>query len=288
MDWIEDTTRGDPRRQRLPRTTTTTRARVASSRRQPVIRGDAEAHSGATHNRDIAVEVPVAEAVLVGDTNPVLTSVLGAPTEKALEIHTHLRTAINNLPTLAECSNFYEIDTHYKECLRLLRSSQREYMNVANEPPVQARETWSRFWANARHQEQDWARALDDCRKTALALLYRVCDLVTNPDGTLQAEAIFNVFQTRRIVEILVLCLAMDRANCLYNMSITATGERGLGWYAKGQERVYQGLRTPPLPLNTSGHTINKRLVRLQIAFFQDDPMINRWLSVEAPERFFV
>lgn len=85
-----------------------------------------------------------------------------------------------------------------------------------------------------------------------------------------------------------MLCLHMDRANCLINMKVTSTGEIGLGWYAKGEEDTYQNLNRTPLDLNPAGATINKRLKRLQRSVYIDNETINRWMRTAAPARLMV
>ena len=232
---------------------------------------------------------------------PVLTGQLGAPADRAqaLQIHTDLRNRINELSTLAECANFYDNDAYYKECLHLLRETQAPfvaaYRSNGNMNATQARMEWARLWALALKRNEAWAMALNECRKTALTLLYRVANLTPPPppgavamhQETVLRDQILHEFQMRRLQPIWVLTLAMDRANCLYRMTDTLTGEDGLGWYTNGEEEMYQRLRNPPLPLNSSGNTINKRLNWMRSRFFPNDEFSATILLPAAPDRFF-
>lgn len=197
------------------------------------------------------------------------------------ELHTDLRNQIAELPSIEACRNFYDNMVNFQNCINVLRSAQMA--------TTLSRLMWSKEWAESLSQGQTWAHQLNLCRKTALSLLYRVCNVVppgdTSEQEQAQLEQIVTVFQKRRLDEIIFLCVHMDRSNCLYNMKIPETGERGLGWYGKGDEEIYQNLKGPLLPLNPSGGTINKRLRRLQRGLYTDNDTLNSWLEIAAPER---
>ena len=201
--------------------------------------------------------------------------------------HEQVKSRINALQTLGDCRDFYETNERYRECIRLVRVAQRRYLDAhPTEPRNKAREQWARTWALELAGGRLGAEELNRCRKTALLLLYRVCDVGRMLSDS-EAEAyqqIRETFEEKRMDEILVHFLPMDRANSLFNMEDHARDVRGLGWYSVGDEEAYQKLPNPPLALNARGHTINRRLRGLQ----RNLPFVNQqyghWLEIAAPE----
>ncbi len=205
-----------------------------------------------------------------------------------LWIHTELRKQIKALRTLKECCDFYETDAHFQECIRLARASQREYLaDYPSANAEDAREEWAKTWALKLSQNEKGAEELNRCRKTALMLLYQVCDVGQSQFET-ETEAyrqIYATFKDRRLNQILIHFLPMDRANCLFNMVNTTTGERGLGWYSKGDEEAYQALGDPPLALNPESPSINKRFRKLQKNLRFVNERYGYWLEIAVPDR---
>lgn len=114
---------------------------------------------------------------------------------------------------------------------------------------------------------EEWAAALNLCRKTALMLLYRVVDLCLQPGlGVIhfETEALKQHFQVRRIVQIMNHCLVMDRAKCLYYMVHDLTSKRGLGWYSEKDKSLYSGQKNPIQP------SVNKHYEHLCIQLRRD------------------
>jgi len=185
---------------------------------------------------------------------PNLTGTLAENREEAIESHDWLLDKIKGLESVEACCDLYD-SFRYQECLRLLRGAQNDY--IQSKPPTQsaieAREEWAQRWAEELHRNSDWAWALNRCRKTALKLLYRVCDLSFPRKRT---SLLTEVFDMRRIRVILVHCLVMDRANSLYNMTIELNGERGLGWYAEVEQQKYA--LEFRVPLNPDGPTTKR------------------------------
>lgn len=219
------------------------------------------------------------------------------------ENHNGLRTQIRALATLAECSTFYDDSISLKRCLEELFRAQREALgDLTGDAARVQRFRWCIFWALALSNGEEWAKDLNHCRKTLLTLIYHVVDLESKTfkntvrawvmpflgyDNYIDLGNVERIVQIRRLSDILTICLPMDCANCLFNMTIIETNERGLGWYANGEEDAYQNLMNgdPVLPLNPEGGTINKRLKTLHHCLFQDDITMGQLLTPQAPQR---
>ena len=234
-------------------------------------------------------EVPEAFAELVAV--PHLAGVLANSSDRALKIHDDLLKEIKTFVTIAACVTLYE-SAYFQECIILLRTAQMEHLSSSNpavsSSPIQARENWAETWAKALARDEEWAWALNRCRKTALKLLYRVCDLCFgfSKDGKLTVnDQLLQTFASYRFNQILKHCLVMDRANALFNMINTDTDQRGLGWYSPQDQARYQALREPPLPLNPEVPTINRRLKWLQQSglYGPNDAWFQKWMEIEAP-----
>ena len=210
-------------------------------------------------------------------------------TKEDLQVHTGLRSEIEKLETVQECASFYDSSTHFQEFMRALRHAQDAYVKGKgrNISVIEARMEWAKMWAIALSKDEDWAWGLNHCRKTALELLYRVCNLCfvcIDDEISWSQEELEETFKFYRIDEILIHCLVMDRANSLFNMTIRSTGEVGLGWYSKYDASKYQ--KKFQVPLNPRGPSINKRLWWLfQVPTFRDDDAIQRWMQIAIPER---
>ena len=195
--------------------------------------------------------------------------------------HTLLCDKIVALQTLLGGKNFYDNQVLYQNILHALRRAQTSSSLDL--------ESWSTQCAQALSHDEAWAWELNHCRRTSFCLLYQVCNIAppgkNEQEEAAQIQSTMDVFQKHRLDTILMLCLYMDRANCLVNMKVASTGAVGLGWYGKGDEAVYQNLKSPSLELNPSGATINKRLKRLQRSLYAENETINRWMKVAAPER---
>ena len=206
-----------------------------------------------------------------------------------LAIHEKLRNEIGQLQTAQACAKFYD-SAVFQACIQEIRRAQDSFISdklAEGKTPVEAREEWAWRWATSRSQHDDHAVFLDNCRKTALTLLYKVCDLCfteSDIEGLKWSDALQDTFKLRRIDEILIPCLVMDRFNALYNMTIRSTGELGLGWYSKYNATQYQ--ESFGVPLNPRGNTINKRLWWLyQVPVYRDDSVVQNWMKPEIPAR---
>ena len=220
-------------------------------------------------------------AVAILDSEPELSGPLADVNSVEVQrIHGDLRTKIGSLMTVEQCRQLYD-DPLYQECIRLLQRTQAEYKKGCNKADaIRAREEWARMWARALSEDKPWAWALNYCRKTALLLLYRVCDLCTEDDE------ILSEFEARRIDRIIGPTLVMDRANALYNMRPDEDGPPGLGWYAGEDEDTY--LQFSGAELNPRGPTINKRLKRvykIEDLNYSGDKAISKWMKIKLPSR---
>ena len=211
----------------------------------------------------------------------------GSLGQEAPREQSDLRNEIKVLPSVQACADFYDASILYQDCIRILRQEQNSFIN-ANKyamPVLQAREEWATRWAQALSRDEAKAWLLNHCRKTALDLLYKVCDLCYSKSTDIfHWELLESTFKSRRVDEILIHCLVMDRANSLHNMTIRTTGEQGLGWYSKYDEVQYQ--ETFRVPVNPRGATINKRLCWLAASpAYKDDVTIQRWMQMAVPAR---
>lgn len=197
-----------------------------------------------------------------------------------------MRNQIDALQTLKKCNQYYD-GFFFQEVLRRLRQPQQEYLdNHSNVPHYSARNEWSELWAlelsHGREHLQSYL--LKYCCGTALALLYKVCDLALAQSGGDKDAAcalIRETFEERRLDQILTHCLPMERARYLYHeIRFIATGERGLGWYSEEQagDRDWGFLFENP-----RGPTIDNRLVMVQERIFPNDENYESWLEQAFP-----
>lgn len=208
--------------------------------------------------------------------------------EKLSSLHKDLQSRIDALQNPEEIGRFFQ----YKDfgmCFQVIRDAQGKYADNHEGEAIEKRANWSRLWAMALSKNCKRAMALNDCRKTALHLVYKACNVCTGKNWNLPASAIDdNIVESalpRRYVRpILLRCIPMDRASCLYNMRNDTNDKIGLGWYSTGQEEAYQALHHTPLTLNDNQPAINKRLKWLQWNFFSDDEMIQHFLEIQAPD----
>jgi hypothetical protein len=209
---------------------------------------------------------------------------------------------IKQLDSLSACHDMYK-NRIFADNLILLRSAQKEYLDhhyaqqqqqlSPQESPRRSslrhrenpcdtfRTQWAEKWASTKNlprtSNTEWAWILDECRKTSLCLLYRMCDIcmavttttmppppaeeedgpasATAPAAASAAAASTTPLQELRqdkynliIDTIATLCLVMDRANCLYHMGHDATHVTGLAWYRPDvQHTLPSYLQNPPM-----------------------------------------
>ena len=226
------------------------------------------------------IPVAFARAVALPHANPVFEApTLDGPlvTDAAFQLLDILFKGIGRSKTVADCIKVFDYQ-YYQECLRLLRTTRQKFVQESDLPAIPAREEYAKCWALALSRNEEWAQTLDRCRKTALKLLYKVCDICADATRAGYPSLVQQHFQPRRVASILADCLVMDRANCLYNMIDDETGERGLVWYSKGT-RLPHGM-----PLNHTGATMNWRFKWLDQNLDLGDP-IHRWMQPEIPDR---
>lgn len=204
--------------------------------------------------------------------------------------HSAIRSAIDALNTPSEFFSFSKNDD-FKKCIRAIRDAQGSFADhyQGEGTPMDIRAEWCKLWAIALSKHIERAVELNECRKTALHLVYKACDFCTGGNWDLEAsqiqdDLINRVLPLRHVSPILVRCVPMDRASCLYNMRNEKSDKIGLGWYSKWDKEAYKALSNPPLPLNDKCPSINKRLRWLQKNFFKEDDMIQYFLEVQAPE----
>jgi len=109
-------------------------------------------------------------------------------------------------------------------CLDRIRTSLRQSgMSV---------EAWAEDWAKRLYKGDEDAKTLNNDRKLSLELLYTLCDRLKGVKGpqTLTADNVVRDFGNKRIMGILGLCLPMDCANALNNMTIPGESLPGTHW----------------------------------------------------------
>ena len=97
-------------------------------------------------------------------------------------------------------------------------------------------ETWTKDWATSLYQGNDeGAKNLHRDRKICLELLYTLLNRWKGVKGpqTVTEENIVNDFGDKRIMGILSLCLPMDRACALYNLSVPGEARPGTHWVSE-------------------------------------------------------
>jgi hypothetical protein len=192
------------------------------------------------------------------------------------------------LTSLAECHDLYRSRNNFIDGLNLIRSAQKEFLD-ANTELIQRQQrsssrvddyprvVWAKLWAQTKNlprtKHTEWAWILDECRKTSLGLLYKLCDIAmaqtTTTPGTTTTQTTttaapptlatllgrnHNTNYNLIIDTIAPPCLVMDRANCLYHMGHDGMNVTGLAWYRREAEN-----KLAPYQKNPTGSLVNKR-----------------------------
>ena len=134
---------------------------------------------------------------------------------------------------------------------------------------------WAKDWARRSGPEYD---RLDECRKSCLNLVYSFYDFCHSSRRSEEAiRTACDKFGAERVHNILSLCLPMDRANCLYHM--TLPGETpGMHWISKKdlESEDYRWLKEGYRGFGS----INKRYQWLAETFnLEDDAIVQEWLK---------
>lgn len=171
--------------------------------------------------------------------------------------HEVLRLKIRKCKNICDFLAVYE-DLSFAQCLNRLRNAQLG----------RNRENWSKYWAEELSKEEQWAVALNQDRKTVTVFIKEICDR-WNPDKapvTVTADDIIYELGDQRIIQMVKLCIVMDRANAMFNMIDHTTNIRGLHWYADRDWHRRYLQQQGALPIDgkaSSGHTMNKRYLWL-------------------------
>jgi len=133
---------------------------------------------------------------------------------------------VRSCEAIEDFIEMYEAGIVY-DCLDRIRS--------ARYASGQAVEAWAEQWAKSLCQGDEGAKALNKDRKLGLELLYTLWKRWKGEKGpqTLSAENIVNDFGERRIMGILMLCLPMDRASSLHNMTVADESRPGTHWVSE-------------------------------------------------------
>ena len=96
-------------------------------------------------------------------------------------------------------------------------------------------EAWAEEWAYSLCQDDENAKILNKDRKLCLELLYTLINRWKGVKGpqTLTTENVIRDFGGKRIMGILGLCLPMDRASALYNMTVAGESHPGMHWVSE-------------------------------------------------------
>lgn len=92
---------------------------------------------------------------------------------------------------------------------------------------------WAKQWATRMRNAGKRDLELNECRKTALTLVYQLCDRWRDPEYPIVSDqSLVQEFKGRRFSNILQLTLPMDRAQCLYKMVYPGSRRFGMHWVA--------------------------------------------------------
>jgi len=138
----------------------------------------------------------------------------------------NLLASIRNCEAIRDFIDVYDAGVVYA-CLERMRTAQRLSGKSV--------EQWAEGWAKSLYQGAEDAKTLNRDRKLSLELLYTLLNKYKGDKvaATLTAENIIVDFGVQRIMGILGLCLPMDRANALYNMTLPGASEPGMHWVSE-------------------------------------------------------
>ena len=207
-------------------------------------------------------------------------------------VHNRIRRHILDCVSIQDFCDLYQ-EEDYQGCLCRLEQAQLGH---------QDREEWSKSWAQQLSDGTPNAIDLNHDRKTALELLYGICNRwkprsSSNENAEENSTAptvtewdIVKHFKEQKVQRILTLTLHMDRANAFYNMIDKTTNRRGLHWYSKedASQLLEMSLTddgtyySADIIVRNGGHTINKRLkwlFEIQDLHLMDDPNLAKWIQ---------
>lgn len=161
---------------------------------------------------------------------------------------------------------------------------------------------WARKVYEDKRKDKEYAIELNRLRRRCLKLLYKLVDKWEEYDySPAFEEAMLNAFPRSKIVEILRICLPMDRAHALYALYNADTDKYGYHWYSKlhfedgskflqkyGSDkevrRVQKAILENEKQQPKQKPPMNKKLYRLLLSEklgLQDIPEFRRWLQPE-------
>ena len=142
--------------------------------------------------------------------------------------------SVRDCKEVAEFNDMYDAGIVYS-CLDRIRADLRQSGKSV--------EAWAQEWAYSLCQGDEDAKTLNKDRKLSLELLYTLVNRWKGVKGpqTLTAENIVYYFGDKRIMGILGLCLPMDRASALYNMTVPGESNPGMHWVSEVHVARYPG-----------------------------------------------
>lgn len=267
-----------PRRGRDPEgsynSTGTTVERSLRTIPSPNSRGSDDTRNVVTDTTSAAVSpppVPVANEPMLVHALPV-ESVSTSAEHSSPEPEDVLARALQRVEKCVVVQDFvamYNSDVYQAALGRLMQAQGTEDV-----------EDWAKAWAIRMREASNpddvqWNKD----RKLCLQLLFGLCDACWKHHTVTETD-IVETFKLERILNILQVALAMDRAQALYKMKYLGSKTHGMHWVS--EQHVANSKNWQAFLNKAQRPSMNKRyiyLLQLESLGLQDIPLIREWLE---------